>query len=118
MNNNRNSERRTFSYYMPAYDNRTEKILGHVADISAQGLRLDSQEQLPTNHKFEVRLELTGDMSVSPFMIFLAITRWCRPDEITPNVYNVGFEILEMHPEDIETYQRLIAQYSTTSKPW
>lgn len=112
MPNNRHSERKNFSYYMAAVNNRTDKVLGHLSDISPTGIRLDCTEPLPPNQDFEVRLELTPDVSFSPFMTFVVRSRWCKQDEITPNMYNVGFEILQMGNNEREIFQRIIDLYA------
>lgn len=113
MTNSRNSERKTFAYYMAATNNRTDKILGHLSDISATGIRLDCSDPIPPNMDFEIRLELTPDVSFSPFMTFVARSRWCKQDEITPNLFNAGFEIVQMGNSEREIFQRIIDRYAS-----
>jgi len=44
--------------------------------------------------------------------MFVSIrTKWCKTDDIMPNLYRVGFEIVNISPHDQEIYQRLLEMY-------
>jgi len=66
---------------------------------------------LPLQKDFYLRLELTPDLADRPFIIFIARTKWCKIDEIEPNLYHVGFEIAEIMPDDKEIFLRVLAKY-------
>lgn len=109
----RNLKRRSFSYYMPVMDNTTQKVIGYLADISPKGFRLDCKQPLPTGKAYQLRLELTGEVAVKPFMIVVAQAKWCRPDELDPFVSNIGFELVNIDPEDAAIFQRIVEKYSS-----
>jgi hypothetical protein len=44
-------------------------------------------------------------------MFMVARSKWIHPDDIMPNLYRVGFEIVHMEPHDYEIYQRLVEIY-------
>ena len=111
MSERRTSPRRKFSFYMRVLDDDTQAILGHMVEVSAVGLQLETTMPLPLQKDYYLRLELSPDVASRPVMVFIARTKWCRMDEIEPNLYHVGFEIVRIEPHDHEIYQRLLEIY-------
>lgn len=105
--------RRNFSYYMVVTDEATGKLLGHLSDISTGGFKLDSVKPVPVNTDFRLRVEQTGQISNKSSITFKACAKWCRVDEFDPNIYNVGFQIIDMTPADHEVFLRMFATYGT-----
>jgi hypothetical protein len=46
-------------------------------------------------------------------MVFIARSKWCHPDHVDPNTYNVGFEIVHMAPSDMVIFQRMFDKYGS-----
>ena len=107
----RNLKRRPFSYYMQAVDNITQQVIGYLADISPRGFRLDCKKPIQVEQEYELRMDLTDDVANKAFMILLARSKWCRLDELDPFVYNIGFEVVSIEPEDAAIFQRIIEKY-------
>ena len=106
-------KRRSFSYYMQAVDNSTQKTIGYLSDISPTGFRLDCKQALPAGHDYQLRLDLTSEVATKPFMIIVARSKWCRIDEFDPFVYDIGFQLVEIAPEDADIFQRIVEKYGT-----
>ncbi len=113
MKERRASERHDFHYYMPVTDDSTNRTLGHMADVSSNGFKLDSSQELPVGRDFRLRLDLERDVSNKPFISFVARSRWCAPDRFAPAVYNVGFEIVNMTSTDIGIYRQMVQKYAS-----
>jgi hypothetical protein len=111
MDEKRAEARRDFSYYMQLTDATTKKTVGHLADISTGGFKIDSTQPIPVEKEFRFHLALTPDVAEKPFMIFRAKSKWCKTDPIDPFVYNTGFRLLEMHHEDREIFKRVVQLY-------
>lgn len=109
----RNLKRRSFSYYMPVIDNNSQEMIGYLADISSRGFRLDCKQPLPTGQDYQLRLDLTGDVSSKSFIIVVGRSKWVKPDDLDPFVTNVGFEIVSMAPDDAKVFQLLVEKYGT-----
>ena len=107
----RTTPRKKFSFYMRALDDDTKKILGHMVEVSAIGLQLETTVPLPLERDYYLRLELTSELADRPDMVFIARTKWCKMDDIEPNQYRVGFEIAEMMPDDREIFLRIIKKF-------
>lgn len=109
--------RRNFSYYMRVLDEATGNALGHVADISTGGLRLETKTPLPLNSTLRLRLDQMGEIANKNFMTFTARVRWCRQDYYDPTSYNIGVQVLNMAPSDYDIFVRMFNTYGTQKGP-
>lgn len=111
MSESRKESRKKFSYYMQLTDAVTRKLVGHLADISTGGFKLDSEQPIPVDTEYRFHLALTGEVASKSYMVFQARSKWCQSDPIDPFVYNVGFHIIEMTPEDRTIFTRVVERY-------
>jgi c-di-GMP-binding flagellar brake protein YcgR len=111
MADKRKIDRREFTYYMQVTDDVTKQLIGYLTDISTGGFKLDSPKQIPPGQDFRMHIDLTADVADKNAMVFIARSKWCRPDHIDPNTYNVGFEIMNMSPSDMIIFQRMFDKY-------
>jgi hypothetical protein len=116
MSERRRLERKDFSYYMRLIDHDTGELVGHLTDISTGGFKLDSQKPIPIEKDFKFRMDLTGDVANKPSMVFIARCKWCEVDPLDPFLYNVGFQLINIAPSDIEVFQRMMEKYGTKSE--
>ncbi len=86
----RKLSRRNFSYYMRVMDETNGQLVGHLADISTGGFKLDCSNVIPNNKDFRLRIELTSEVANKSFMIFLARSKWCRIDPLDPTIFQRG----------------------------
>jgi hypothetical protein len=113
LDDRRRLDRKDFSYYMPLIDYDSGELVGHLADISAGGFRMDSLSPIPPNKDIQFHLDLTSEVSIKPFMVFVARSKWCKVDPLDPFCYNVGFQLINIAPQDIEIFNRLMEKYGT-----
>lgn len=114
MDERRRIERKDFSYYMRLIDNDTQNLVGHLMDISSGGFKLDSQKPIPANKDFRLRMDLTSDVANKPYMVFVARSKWCEVDPLDPFVYNVGFQLVNISPSDLDIINRMMEKYGKT----
>ncbi|MHB8790020.1 MAG: PilZ domain-containing protein [Desulfobulbaceae bacterium] len=96
-------------YYLRVYDNTSSRVLGHVVDISPQGVMLITDAPLVPGADYRLRMCFPGMGSSRDELIFEAICRWCRPDE-NPAFYLVGFQIRNLLPEEANFIQGMISE--------
>ena len=109
----RKLNRRNFSYYMRMMDDRTGALVGHLTNISTGGFQLDCQKPVAANLDFNFRIELPNEVANKTFMVFSARSRWCEHDHIDPTSYNVGFQIINITPGDLDIFARMFEKYGT-----
>ena len=116
MNERRNLERKDFSFYMQLVNDETHELVGHLVDISSGGFKLDCQAPIPINKDYRFRMDLTSEVATKPAMTFIARSKWCQNDPLDPFVYNVGFQLLNIAPGDLEIFNRMMENYGTKVK--
>ena len=110
MQNRRKTNRRYLLYFVRIYDVATNQQIGNLVDITPQGVMIVSPESIPAGQAIRMRLELTTDVAEKPFMEFPTRTIWCHPD-LDPNLYDSGFEILELSLEDSGIIEKIIETF-------
>lgn len=111
--NNRKLDRRQFTYYMQVLDDNTKQIVGYLSDISTGGFKLDCDQRIPTGQDYRLSIQLNSEIADKTSMVFIARSKWCRPDHIDPTTFNVGFEIVNMAPSDMVIFQRIFEKYGS-----
>jgi hypothetical protein len=109
----RTTPRKKFEYYMSVHDEDTGELLGHLVQISIDGLQLETIKQLPIDKEYYLHLELTAEVADRPYMVFIARTRWCKMDDVQPNLFRVGFSIVEILPDDKQIFINIITKYGS-----
>lgn len=105
--------RRTFAYYMLVFDDKTGELVGHWADISPGGFRLETLKPVPQDVDFRFRIDLSGEISGRSFLVFNARSRWCQKDAFDPNLYVVGFQLAQLPPDDLKIFTRMFEKYGS-----
>jgi hypothetical protein len=113
MPDKRKIDRRDFAYYMQVKDETTKQVIGYLSDISSGGFRLDCPKAIPPGSDFRMYLDLTADIADKNSMVFIARSKWVKPDYVDPNTYNVGFEIVNIAPSDMLIFQRMFEKYGS-----
>ena len=115
MPDKRKIDRRDFAYYMQVKDEVTKQIIGYLSDISSGGFKLDCPKEIPAGRDFRMQLDLTADIADKNTMVFIARSKWAKPDHVDPNTFNVGFEIVNIAPSDMLIFQRMFEKYGSQS---
>jgi hypothetical protein len=111
MQERRKTNRLSISYYLRVLDADTNQMIGHLADISLQGLRMDSQKPIPVKKEYRLRINIAADVGDKDYIDFVASSRWCERDPLQTGLYEVGFEIVKIDRLDVEIIQRIMEKY-------
>lgn len=114
MQERRKQKRRKMSFYFQVVETNTRELFGHLTDVSTIGFCLDCMQIVPLNQQFSLSIETTAEVSDTEFIDLLVESKWSRKDNITPNVYNVGFNILNINPHDAEVLKRIVEYYGSS----
>jgi hypothetical protein len=106
----RQFKRRYLAFYSRVFDVRSHQMLGHVVDITPQGLMLISETPLPPDTAFRLEIELPEDFAHKRAIIFDARSRWCQAD-IDPHFHNTGFQLVDIAADDVAIIQRIVATF-------
>jgi hypothetical protein len=106
----RTIKRRHLIFYLRVWELDEDRALGHVVDITAEGMMLISEQPIATDREYSLEVRLPDTEGRPTPMRFRAVCRWCDND-INPAFYDSGFEFLEQGPQDVETIRSLIEEY-------
>lgn len=107
---NRVLKRRHLIFYLEVYDDQTGELLGHVVDVTTQGMKLVSKNPIPSAKEYRLRMALPEGYFDQPALSFEAKSLWSYND-INPDFFDTGFEIKNvMDPKTIQILAGLINQ--------
>lgn len=106
----RTIKRRHLIFYLRVWRLDSDQPLGHVVDITAEGMMLISEKPIAVGEEYALEIRLPDTEGALKPMHFRAVCRWSDND-INPVFYDSGFEFLDKQPEDIDTIRSLIEAY-------
>jgi hypothetical protein len=107
----REINRRYLVFYLRIYDGMSNKILGHLVDISEKGLMLICDNAIPENTDYRLRMRLPTTMKERNEILFGATSRWCKSDS-NPDFFLAGFQMYELEKANRELILTLIKDFS------
>ena len=106
----RNLSRHHLIYYLRVFDGSSSRVVGHIVDISPQGIMLITEEPITVQEEYQLRMRFPGQGSGQDELILDAVCRWCRQDK-NPEFYIAGFHIQELPAEAASFMRGLIAEF-------
>ncbi|MBI9046018.1 MAG: PilZ domain-containing protein [Anaerolineaceae bacterium] len=110
VDNSRSLRRRHLIYYLRVFDLHSGKLMGHLVDITTEGVMLISEYPSEVGLELKMRMVLPFEILDKNELVFDATCVWCKKD-INPDFYAMGFQILEIPQEDLHIIEDLIAQH-------
>ncbi len=107
---NRKVKRRHLIYYLRVYDRNTGVLIGHLADITTDGIMLVSEAPIKTEVGFNFKMTLPAELEGSRDITFNASSVWCQKD-VNPDFYATGFKISNIENKDLELIEILIDSF-------
>lgn len=94
--------------YLRVFDQDRE-VLGHLANISPEGMMIISDEAIEVGRDFDLRLELPSDLNGTDYeqLEFRAHSVRCDQD-VNPSFYDTGFQLLDVDPATVNRIASLI----------
>ena len=94
----RRIERHQLPYYLRVFNSITDKPVGFLGNVSADGLMLISQLPMMIGADFQLRLKVPARDGSQQVIDFSACCVWCHEDA-TPLHYDAGFILRRAPPE-------------------
>lgn len=106
----RSLERRHLIYYLEIYDDVTGKLLGHLVDITTEGIKLVSKAPIEKGKIFRLRMRLPEDYFDEKTLRFEATSLWSTND-VNPDFYDTGFTVVGMDKRAKDIVSGLVGQF-------
>jgi hypothetical protein len=111
MKEKRKHKRVNLFYYLEIIDNKTDKCLGHLVDITPEGLMMISQEEMEADSEFHLRMLLPETAYDKKSISFKAKSRWVKKD-VNPMFFASGYQIVDIGSVESETITSLIDNFA------
>lgn len=105
--------RKNLVYYLKVFNRESGELLGHLVDITQEGLMLVSENTIPENTLFSLRINFPRDIFGEETLDFSALSLWCRPD-VNPLFYDTGFRLMDISLDRMLLIKRLMGEYGFT----
>jgi hypothetical protein len=109
--NQRKDRRRSIIYYLRVFDRDTDQMVGQLVDITTRGMKLVSVHPVDQGTRYSLRMLLPEEIDRKKHMNFEVECMWCKRD-VNPNYFTLGFEFLDISPEDVHIIKALIYDFS------
>ncbi len=111
MTNHRTTERGHLVFYLRVFDIDNRQILGHLTDISTEGLMLVSDQIIEIDKVYNVKLILPKEVSGRTEVGFKIRSLWTRADA-NPDFHINGFNFDEINNEQMILIDKLNEEFS------
>lgn len=102
----RRQKRRHLLYYLEIFDVNADVLLGHIVDITNEGLMMVTKDPVETDVVFNLEMALPERTKGKEYVVFEARSIWCKPD-VNPDLYGVGFQIVKVEDKEAEIIEGL-----------
>jgi hypothetical protein len=85
----------------------TDRLIGHMIDISTEGLQMTTWKFLASKAIYNFRLKLPEPINGSVFVVFDAESTWCK-DGGDAHSFVAGFKICGMTPSNAQRLKELL----------
>lgn len=106
----RRHERTRLIYHLRVFDARKRKLLGHMTDLTPEGMMLIGEKPVRIGREFSLRMDLPRNVMEGRPLVFAAQSMWCRRDA-GEEFYSTGFRILNLDPSTLDVIRALIRDF-------
>jgi len=107
----RTIERRHLVFYLRVFDGTSNKIIGHLVNISAGGIMLVSEKPIKTNREYRLRIKLPKEVVGRDEITIDATSCWSKPDS-NPDFFVNGFRITRLNSDLEKKIHLLVRDFS------
>ncbi len=97
-------------YYLRLFDTEHEAQMGHVINLTTEGIKVVSQWPVPTGKELQLAMDVPRQSGGSRRLTFKAKCLWSHKDPDNPSFHNSGLRLVEADPETAAAIRKLIDQ--------
>jgi hypothetical protein len=103
MLNRRKISRNHLYEFFKAVDRNTNQLIGHLTDISIDGINLITNQKIEPHKVYEIKVLFPEYMKYETLSLD-AKSIWCKT-ELPDYVFHAGFQIQKISPQDKEVIE-------------
>ncbi len=101
------TRRRKLLFYLDIIDQETHKLLGHLGDISKDGIMILTEKPIQFENVKRIKIQLPDFKEFTKKYIEVEVDkRWEKPDS-KPNLYRLGCRFIKLNEEDVPTLEHV-----------
>ncbi|OQX18840.1 MAG: hypothetical protein BWK76_06375 [Desulfobulbaceae bacterium A2] len=97
-------------YYLQVFDPQGEEMVGHLADLSSEGMMMLCPRPLAVGQHYRLRLAFPKPIANRSELLLEGNCRWCRPD-INTELHAVGIQLEGLDPRETKFLLCLIDDF-------
>ena len=106
----RRLKRRHLLYYLRVFDKGTGRQIGHLVDITNEGMMIMSERPIRPGRTIGLRMMLPEEVNKEGAVEFDATSLWTGQD-INPEFYDTGFKVTNITRRQLTMLETLIEDY-------
>jgi hypothetical protein len=106
----RKLKRRHLLYYLRVYNADTRRLVGHLVDITPDGVLIMSDQAIRLGRSIRLRMNLPGPPRDNQALEFQATSLWRRRD-VNPDFWDTGFQTMDLSRKQAVAIETLIEDY-------
>ena len=100
-------------YHLRVFDRDTDKLLGHIADVSDSGVMVVNEEPIELGKDFHLWVEVPGDDGGRQKMSVQARSIWAARDS-NPQFHKTGFYLKETSEDMLAAIRLMVEEFGRT----
>ena len=109
-------ERTYLIYHLRVFGSGRERLLGHLVNITPDGMQLISEKPYDAGIRQTVFMDLPRNVLAENRLILEAESKWCR-QEPGAEFFNFGFQIFDLSMENYQIIRTLIQEFYREELP-
>ena len=97
-------------FYLRIFNQSDGSLLGHVVDISEEGLMILSETPIELNKDFDLKLELPASGNKNHQLISLKAHSIWQSSDANPELIDTGFQLINPDKGSIDAIEQLVEE--------
>ena len=110
MSERRKLKRRHLIYYLRVFDRATGRQVGHLVDLTPDGIMVMSERPIRVGRTIGLRMALPSQGGQEGTLEFDATSMWTSHD-VNPDFYDTGFKLSKVSRKHLAQIETLIEDY-------
>jgi hypothetical protein len=104
-------KRRHLIYYLRVIDVETDHVLGHLVDVTTDGIMLMSPEAIPADRVFHLRMMLPAEAGETQQAVEFEARSARSGKDLNPDFFDTGFHLVSLTPKQLARLVTLIEDH-------
>lgn len=105
----RSQQRWNLVHFLQVARAENNATLGHLVDVTTEGMMLISEEPIPLHQTFNLRMEIPSEHDIPQTIALTAESLWTKKD-VNPSFHDTGFRLINPSKRTIDAITRLIEE--------